>query len=289
MNTVALSLITVNLNNKAGLESTINSVLNQSYKNYEFILIDGGSEDGSTDIINQFSDQLTYWISEKDGGIYHAMNKGIRQAKGTYCLFLNSGDWFVNNTVLERVFSAKPTADILVGRCRISEKGKPVFITKPSADLTLKSFIGSTLPHQATFIKTALFDRFGLYEEKYTINADFAFWIRAIVLGNCSTAALDILISDYNLDGISSRVQENPDIHKEIPLILNEYFPKRVLQDYQNWLVEKQDQDKAYFDWLKAKKYRYDVVKITYKLARRLTKIISAVSVKKEDTSLSVE
>ncbi|MBD2752569.1 glycosyltransferase family 2 protein [Spirosoma validum] len=289
MNTVAVSLITVNLNNKIGLEATINSVLNQSYKNYEFILIDGGSQDGSAELIEHVSDKLTYWVSEKDNGIYHAMNKGIQQAKGTYCLFLNSGDWLVNNAVLATVFSTSPTADMLIGRCRISENGESVFITKPSADLTLKSFIGNTLPHQATFIKTALFNRFGLYEEKYKINADFAFWIRAIVLGNCSIAALDVLISDYNLDGISSSIHENPDIHKEIPLILKEHFPERVLDDYRSWLAEKQDQSSVYFDWIKSKKYRYSVIKLVYKLSRRFTRAVRYVTVKKGDSIPAVE
>ncbi len=282
MSSVVLSIITVNLNNKIGLESTIKSVINQSYKNYEFLVIDGGSQDGSAGLIDNFKDTLTYWVSEKDKGIYHAMNKGIKQAKGAYCLFLNSGDWLVNDTVLESVFLEKPTADILIGQCRISEKGKLVFITNPPTSLTLKSFIGNTLPHQATFIKTALFDQFGPYEEQYRINADFAFWIRAIILGNCSTAVLDVLISDYNLDGISSTIDQNPDIHKEIPLILSEHFPERVLQDYQIWLIEKQNQDSAYIDWIKSKKYRFGAVKFAYKLSRRLTRVFDYVSAKKD-------
>lgn len=288
MSTVALSLITVNLDNKTGLEMTIRSVLSQSYKNYEFLLIDGGSQDGSIDVIDTFKNDLTYWVSEADGGIYQAMNKGIKRAKGGYCLFLNSGDWLVNDTVLENVFRTNPTTDILIGRCRISEKGQSIFITQPTADLTLKSFIGNTLPHQATFIKTNLFDRFGLYEEKYSINADFAFWIRAIVLGNCSVATVDLLISDYNLDGISSRTEENSD-HQEIPLILGEHFPERILQDYQNWFIEKQDQNWVYFDWLKSGRYRYEALKVVYKLSKRFTRVVRYVTTPKKYTDSAGE
>ena len=283
MNTVAVSIITVNLNNKPGLKTTIESILRQSYKNYEYIVIDGGSEDGSAELIEEFSSALTYWISEKDTGIYHAMNKGIQQARGTYCLFLNSGDWLVNETVLDQVFSVKPTADMLIGRCRISERGKPIFITESTVELTLKAFIGNTLPHQATFIKTALFDQFGHYEEKYRINADFAFWIRAIILGNCSTATLDVLVSDYNLEGTSSNIEQNPDIHKEISLILSEHFPKRVLQDYQDWFSEKQGQSIVYFDWIKSQKYTFGAVKIAYKLSKRFAKLLRFVTVGKKD------
>ena len=289
MSNVALSIITVNLNNRSGLENTIKSVFSQSYKNYEFIIIDGGSQDGSTTLINNVQDELAYWVSERDTGIYQAMNKGIKQAKGAYCLFLNSGDWLVDDTVLENVFSKKLTADIVIGRCRISEKGKLVFITDQPAELTLKSFIGNTLPHQATFIKTALFDRFGLYEEKYMINADFAFWIRTIILGNCSTAALDIIISDYNLDGISSTGKLNPDIHREIPLILSEHFPERILQDYRNWFDEKINQDGVYLNWIKLNTYRFRAVKIAYKLSKRLTEILRPTTIKKDQRSYSTK
>jgi len=82
-----LSIITVNLNNAAGLQKTIESVITQTFTDYEYIIIDGGSTDGSVDVIKQHADKITYWVSEPDKGIYNAMNKGILQAKGEYCLF----------------------------------------------------------------------------------------------------------------------------------------------------------------------------------------------------------
>ena len=87
-----LSIITINYNNREGLKKTINSVINQTFRDFEYILIDGGSEDGSKEIILQHEAQFSYWRSEKDHGIYNAMNKGILAAKGDYLLFLNSGD-----------------------------------------------------------------------------------------------------------------------------------------------------------------------------------------------------
>ncbi|MDR2910496.1 MAG: glycosyltransferase [Bacteroidales bacterium] len=92
-----LSIITINLNNVAGLQKTIESVVKQTFTDYEYIVIDGGSTDGSADIIKQHANKITYWVSEPDKGIYNAMNKGIRVAKGEYCLFLNSGDWLINS------------------------------------------------------------------------------------------------------------------------------------------------------------------------------------------------
>ena len=90
------SVITINYNNREGLNKTIKSVLCQSINDYEYIIIDGGSTDGSVDIINNNANFITYWVSEKDNGIYHAMNKGVAHAHGEYCIFMNSGDIFYN-------------------------------------------------------------------------------------------------------------------------------------------------------------------------------------------------
>ena len=95
-----LSIITINLNNCKGLEKTIKSVISQRFTDYEFIVIDGGSDDESLECIKAHRNYIHYWVSEPDKGIYNAMNKGIAQAEGDYCLFLNSGDWLVENEQL---------------------------------------------------------------------------------------------------------------------------------------------------------------------------------------------
>jgi len=99
-----LSIITVNLNNEVGLSKTIESVQNQTYRDYEYIIIDGGSIDGSLNILNEYSQIFTHWVSEPDSGIYDAMNKGIKFAKGEWIIFMNSGDFFANKNVLENIF-----------------------------------------------------------------------------------------------------------------------------------------------------------------------------------------
>ena len=121
-----ISVITVNFNNKDGLIKTIESVLEQTYKNIEYIIIDGNSTDGSKDVIENIKEHLSYCVSEKDNGIYDAMNKGIKQATGDYCLFLNSGDFFVTKNVLSQIFFNKTYSnDLLIGRQKfINEKGK---------------------------------------------------------------------------------------------------------------------------------------------------------------------
>ena len=108
-----LSIITVNLNNKTGLEKTVKSVCSQTFEEFEFIIIDGGSTDGSLDIIKRYEDNISCWVSEQDKGVYNAMNKGIKMAKGEYLQFLNSGDSLINSDVLNKVFKENKTEDII--------------------------------------------------------------------------------------------------------------------------------------------------------------------------------
>jgi len=146
------SIITINYNNKSGLQKTIESVLKLSYKDYEFLIIDGGSTDESVDIIRNYEDHITYWISEKDNGIYNAMNKGIAKAKGNYCIFMNSGDCFHSPDILNIV--ANYQEDIICGQVSTFPSGhnKPI--------ITLVDLIRSSLPHQAMFIKRELLIEF---------------------------------------------------------------------------------------------------------------------------------
>lgn len=110
------SIITVNYNNKEGLRNTIESVIHQTYRDFEFIVIDGGSTDGSAEVLKEYDSQITYWVSEKDKGIYNAMNKGIAKATGDYLNFMNSGDCFYDEGVLGRVARVETDADFIVGR-----------------------------------------------------------------------------------------------------------------------------------------------------------------------------
>ena len=112
---MTLSIITINYNNLEGLKKTIESVCSQTYRDYEWIVIDGGSTDGSRELIEENKSHIHYWVSEPDNGIYHAMNKGIAQAKGDYCQFLNSGDYYIAPNTLQQVFSHDELADVNYG------------------------------------------------------------------------------------------------------------------------------------------------------------------------------
>ena len=148
-----LSIITINYNNTRGLEKTLSSVWNdQTYSNFEHIVIDGGSTDGSVDVIKKYADKLTYWVSEPDKGIYNAMNKGILKAKGEYLLFLNSGDYLCNEALSE-IFSENFSEDIVYGNftllCKNGEKKIKTFSEQVDYNLLYLESIG----HQSTLIK----------------------------------------------------------------------------------------------------------------------------------------
>ncbi len=264
-----LSIITVSLNDSDGLKKTVESVIYQTFDNYEFIIIDGGSSDGSVEIIKKYAGKIAYWVSEPDSGIYNAMNKGIKQAKGKYCLFLNSGDFLVANNVLEQVFSEDDNEDFLIGNCNVSKNGKIIHTSVPSENLTLRSFYKKTIPHQATFIKRDLFKKYGDYSENYKIHADYEYWIRTIILNDCSTRFLEITISDYNLEGQSSNTAYESMSKKEVEDILHKVFPKRVLADYENWLIERKEMEVLY--WLKSKDILFKLIIFFYKIIKKLS------------------
>ena len=160
-----ISIITVNLNNLSGLIKTIKSVTDQRFKDLEFLIIDGGSIDGSIEVIQnlvQISPACKY-LSEPDNGIYQAMNKGIGMSGGKYLLFLNSGDALANENVLENVFRDKHEAGFLLGRCNITVNDQLIHTTSLPARITFNHLYRNGIAHQATFIRRDLFLQFGLY------------------------------------------------------------------------------------------------------------------------------
>ena len=161
-----LSIITINLNNASGLRKTIESVVSQSSREFEYIVIDGGSIDGSIDVIKEFEDRITYWISEPDNGIYHAMNKGIRAAQGEYCQFLNSGDWLYASDVIEKMINTLPDCSIYYGNMLKQMPDGTVFCDKSGQGLiTMFTFYRGSLNHSPALIKRSLFYKYGFYDE----------------------------------------------------------------------------------------------------------------------------
>ena len=220
------SIITINYNNKDGLEMTINSVLGQSFQDFEYIIIDGGSTDGSVVVIKKYESQIDHWVSEPDKGVYNAMNKGIGMATGEYINFMNSGDTYHSSSALETIAKMHSDDDIIIGGYFETVKG--VSHTIPPQNITLLTLMKYTINHQATFIKKSLFDK-RLYDESYTIMADAKFNFQSIILDNCSVKITKDIIADYDTNGNSS----NYELYKaERQRFLKELFPPRIIQDY---------------------------------------------------------
>jgi glycosyltransferase involved in cell wall biosynthesis len=227
-----ISIITINLNNKIGLKKTIESVIRQDYDKYEFIVIDGGSTDGSVEIIKQNAFKINDWISEPDNGVYNAMNKGIKKANGEYCLFVNSGDILYNEKVLTDIMNQELTSDIITGNTIVDDKSKNLQPVNAPAKISFYTFFKHTILHQATLIRTSLFKELGYYNENLRIVADWEFFLKALILHNCSYQSINVTFSVFDSTGISSRPQNFNVSLKERDDILQKYFPY-FLADYQ--------------------------------------------------------
>ncbi|NOU47301.1 MAG: glycosyltransferase [Bacteroidales bacterium] len=218
-----LSVITVNFNNSTGLRNTIESVIAQSFSDLEFVIIDGGSTDGSTEVIKQFEDKITYWVIEADRGIYHAMNKGIKKAKGDYLLFLNSGDFLVNKDILTEIFSLNCESDLILGNLVTKEN----YEIKLDFNINLANIWKYGAHHQAMFIKRQLFEQIGFYNENGDITADWQFLMLVLFKFKKSFTYLDKIISVYDMHGISSRQENRGRISAEKRKFMEENFEKQ--------------------------------------------------------------
>jgi glycosyltransferase involved in cell wall biosynthesis len=224
------SIITINYNNELGLRRTIESVVRQTYEDYEYIIIDGGSTDSSVKIIQEYSDKIDFWVSERDRGIYHAMNKGVTYAHGDYCIFMNSGDCFYDEAVLSSVANYNNKEDVVVGYAAI-KIGNGIISPPPKGEFTFYHLYSGAIPHQATFIKTELLRKYP-YDESLKISSDWKFFVQALILDNCSIRYLDVCVVRYDTDGISSA---NPQMmRREKETVMSTMFPPRVLADYQH-------------------------------------------------------
>lgn len=223
-----LSVITINFNDCNGLDKTINSVINQTFKDFEYIIIDGASTDGSVEVIKKYATSLTHWVSEPDNGIYNAMNKGTHIAQGDYCLYLNSGDFFAADDVLEKAFAHNFTEDIVSCNCLEYNESRE-WLKVPPQNISLFTFVNGSLPHPTSFIKRNLLNRLGGYNESYRIISDWCFFLDATIVHQCSYRTLDILLSKFNCFGISSTAGFTESFKQKE--YLKEKFP-RIFEDY---------------------------------------------------------
>lgn len=220
-----LSIITINFNNRDGLKKTIDSVVIQSFKDFEWIIIDGGSTDGSKDIIKQFSNHFSYWVSETDNGIYNAMNKGIEKANGDYLLFLNSGDSLCDEEVIEDFYKLNPNSDIISGNLITDDSIYNIRFSPEEQELSYKYLCESTILHPSSFIKRELFLKYGGYDESLKIVSDWKFFFICLIQYSCSYQKWERCITNFNTDGISENPQYSSLLESERKKVIAEVLP----------------------------------------------------------------
>lgn len=247
-----ISIVTINYNNAKGLEETINSVIAQTYKNIEYVVIDGGSDDGSKDLITAREEQIAYWVSEPDEGVYNAMNKGILAATGDYLIFINSGDLLIHNGVINQAVGLGLDRDLVYGNLICVEAGlEKKWVVDD--ELSFETFYKATIPHPATFIKRSLFEMIGLYNERNKIVSDWEFFMLATCKYNCSYKHIDLTLTRFFQGGISSDPKNYEMLARERTIALKEHFPF-FIKDY-----EKSEQTKEALrkvrKYVKAKKF----------------------------------
>ena len=264
-----LSIITINLNNAKGLWKTIESVAMQTSRNFEHIIIDGGSTDGSVEIIKSFTSipsgkyvskktnneytadcephslsQIAYWISEPDTGIFNAMNKGIHIAEGEYLHFLNSGDWLVDDRVVETMLKELDSNLSLIKGHRLSPEifiGNVINVRpdgrrryyKNNEEVSLLTFYRGTLQHTSAYIKKSLFDKYGLYDENLKIVSDWKWYLKVSGLNKANLQFTKTYVTCFDTSGISS-TNLSLDL-EERRNVLEDLIPAPVLADYDKY------------------------------------------------------
>jgi glycosyltransferase involved in cell wall biosynthesis len=245
-----LSVITIVYNNERDIERTMLSVLNQTYQQIEYVVVDGASTDSTLDIIKRYENRIARLISEEDNGIYDAMNKGLKLATGDYVIFMNSGDEFYANDTVEKVFASADDADIYYGETEmINDQLQSLGERRHKApeNFTWRSFnYGMSISHQAIYIKRSLTEP---YDPKYQLSADID-WIICAAKKAKKIVKVEGYVAKYLVGGMSKTkhrqsLAERFDIMKRhyglIPTVLNHVVIAFKLGWY--WLKNRRTND----------------------------------------------
>lgn len=220
-----ISIITICRNIATTIERTLKSIVNQSFQNFEWIVVDGNSDDGTYEIIQKYSSRINTLIHEPDNGIYNAMNKGINNAHGDYLLFLNGGDELFNTDSLSLASIHLQKYPLVLFNIYLKNADNTIeWIIPPKIDL----YPGS-IPHNGTFISKKLFQKYGYYNESFKICADHDFFAKMIEKHKVEYSVHNLFISVFYLDGISitnKKLTEKEDIR-----IKKKYYPLRFFLD----------------------------------------------------------
>ncbi len=233
-----VSIISVNLNDRGGLARTLVSIGRQTFEDREVVVIDGGSTDGSMEVIEENAAVVTDWVSEKDRGIFDAMNKGIQRARGTYCVFLNGGDVFASNDALERFFGAgAPVEDLLYSDLVVEHEDGTTHVWETPEALSWDFFMRTTLPHPSSAIRRNLFERVGLYDTIFRMGADYEFFLRAIVVRGATTRRIPVPLSRFAHGGLSTKPDGYVLLREERKLAKERALSPLLISHWEEYMV----------------------------------------------------
>lgn len=223
-----ISVITVSFNAASCIEKTIKSVISQKYNNFEYIVVDGKSTDGTVKIIQKYHTHISKWVSEPDTGIYNAMNKAVRMANGEYCIFMNAGDMFANQLVLKQAsLFLDDDFDVLTGREISTKDGKVIDYVQPIKKVTKEHFFVTSISHQASFIKRSLLLRYP-YDENLKLVSDWKFWLQTIVFGDSTYRSIDIDVCIFNHDGLTFSLNNIGKVERE--KVIQELYSRKDIE-----------------------------------------------------------
>lgn len=227
MPNVPISIITICFNAEKIIEDTLKSVVNQTFTDIQYIVIDGGSTDSTLDILGKYKEKIDILISEPDNGIYNAMNKGIKFVEGDYILFLNAGDKIYDSDTLQKVFTCiqkNPTKEFFYGDVEILSGNKRHSIRRFKKKLTKSALSELNICHQSIFYKHSLFQEYGLYDESLKIYADYDYNLKIILAKKVSYKHLGEITSSFSLGGISTQKENYQERLKEKTKVKKKYF-----------------------------------------------------------------
>lgn len=224
-----ISIITVSYNAAATIEQAISSVVNQTYKNIEYIIIDGGSTDGTVDIIRKYEDRIAYWVSEPDKGIYDAMNKGIDAATGDYVYFLGADDALLSKDIVWGITTdiVRTNADLYsYGVYIVDNRGKQKYYS--NAHAKRNSNLVDMVPHQGMFVRYKLIKYFQ-FDTHYKVSADYKFFLQCYLDVSIRKIYFDRAVAFFAFEGLSSNnlkiiKLEHEQICKELGLIYTDEY-----------------------------------------------------------------
>lgn len=242
---IKLSIITVCYNAVACIETCVLSVVNQTHENLEYIVIDGGSSDGTKEILNRYRSRISVLVSESDTGIYSAMNKGLSSATGDFIYFLNADDYLVDCNVAKDIIECiigHPAGDVYYGSIEVRHEDGSRAIHEPDPpEIAAESMICGCLPHQATFARRRVFERSGPFDESYRYHADYDWFLKVIADPEIKLVQINRVVASFQSGGRSSELANGqPEVYRiqnSSPLYQSEEWFRRRIAEFQKYLL----------------------------------------------------